>query len=111
MKKIAYLDNKSFGYVIVPLLYTIYIAIFKTDYAEAEIAVAALATIPVIGAGWYFSSFGGVLMAILLVLSNIAILMTDGFPTAFLFNIPDMLIGAVALVFIGWIVGSLGSTI
>jgi diguanylate cyclase (GGDEF)-like protein len=108
MKKIAYFDNKSFGYVIVTLLYIIYIAVFKTNYAEAEIAVAALATIPVIGAGWYFSSFGGMLMAILLILSNMAILMTDGFAPAILFNSPDMLIGSVALVFIGWVVGSLG---
>lgn len=111
MKKLADLDNKSFGYVIVIVLYAIYIAVFKSYYNDAGIAVLALATIPVMSAGWYFGSLGGMVMAIILVLSNIIILMQEGFSPAILFNSPDTLIGSIALLFVGWVVGKLGSMI
>ena len=80
MKNSGYLDNKRFGYITVIILYAVYIALFAVYYDEAGIAVAALATIPVIGAGWYFGSVGGMLTAILLILSNLAILVSDGYP-------------------------------
>ena len=111
MKNSGYLDNKRFGYITVIILYAVYIALFAVYYDEAGIAVAALATIPVIGAGWYFGSVGGMLTAILLILSNLAILVSDGYPAFLVFSSPDTLIGSPALLFIGWVVGLLGSKI
>jgi diguanylate cyclase (GGDEF)-like protein len=111
MKRFTYPDNITFGYVIVLLLFAVYLALFRMYYVTAGIAVAALATIPVIGAGWYLGSSKGMWMACFIVLTNIVILMSDGYSLRFIFTGPDMLIGFLALVFIGWVVGSLGSMI
>jgi diguanylate cyclase (GGDEF)-like protein len=107
MKNFAYLDNKRSGYIILVILYAGYLAITTVYYDEAGIAVAALATLPVIAAGWYFGSIGGMLTALFLTLANLAILISDGYSLAFLINSPDTLIGTVALVFIGWVIGRL----
>ena len=111
MKRFTYPDNITFGYVIVLLLFAVYIALFRMHYATAGIAVAALATIPVIGAGWHLGSAKGMWTAFFIVLTNTLILMSDGYSLSFIFSGPDMLTGFVALGFIGWVVGSLGSMI
>lgn len=111
MKNFSYLDNKTFGYSIVIILCAIYIAVSIVYYDDTGVAVAALSTIPVICAGLYFGAPGGILVAILMVLSDIAILISDGFSPIVIFNSPDTLIGVPALVLIGWVVGKLGSTI
>jgi diguanylate cyclase (GGDEF)-like protein len=111
MKNIAFPENKNLGYSIVIVLYAAYLGIFKTFYDDAGIAVAALATIPVIAAGWFFSSWGGALTAVLLVLSNIVILMTEGYSAIIVFESPDTVIGSLALAFIGWVIGRLGTSI
>ena len=107
MKNFAYLDNKRSGSIILIILSAVCIAITSVYYDVAGLAVAALATIPVIAAGWYFGSTGGMLTALLLTLADLAILMSDGYPLAFLLNSPDTLIGTVALVFMGWVIGRL----
>lgn len=78
---------------------------------QAGIAVAALSTIPVIVAGRFFGSYHGMVTAVLMVLANLSILSLEGYPFVVLFNSPDTLVGATALVFIGWVVGKLGSII
>jgi hypothetical protein len=80
-------------------------------YGTAGIAVAALATIPVIGAGWYLGSSRGMWTACFIVMTNTLVLMSDGYPLNVIFTGPDMLIGFLALGFIGWVVGSLGAMI
>ena len=107
LKKLGYPENKSFHLFIVILIYALYIAISVVYHNEAGLAVAALSTIPVIAASWYFGSFGGMLTAILLALANLVILMADGYPLDLLLSSPDTLIGTVALLFIGWVVGRL----
>ncbi len=107
MQRLGYPENKSFRFFIVIIIYAIYIAISVVYHNKAGLAVAALSTIPVIAASWYFGSLGGILTAILLTLANLAILMADGYPLALLLSSPDTLIGTVALLFIGWVVGRL----
>ena len=108
MHKFFYSDNKSIRFFIAILLYTFYIVISFVYIYQAGIAVAALSTIPVIVAGWFFGSYHGMVTAILMVLANISILSLDGYSLVSLFNSPDTLIGTTALVFIGWVVGKLG---
>src|SRR5688572_5925361 len=108
MHKFFYSDNKSIRFFIAILLYTFYIAISFVYIYQAGIAVAALSTIPVIVAAWFFGSSHGMVIAILMVLANISMLSLDGYSLVSLFNSPDTLIGATALVFIGWVVGKLG---
>ncbi|HJQ14759.1 MAG TPA: GAF domain-containing protein, partial [Anaerolineales bacterium] len=111
MQKFVYSDNKSVRFFIVLLLYTLYLVISFAYINQIGIAVAALSTIPVIVAGWFFGSYHGVVTAVLMVLANLSILSLEGYPLVVLFNSPDTLIGATALVFIGWVVGKLGSII
>src|SRR6187200_3382225 len=102
MQKLVNPGNKNLGYVVVIVLFAVYIAIFKGFYQDAGIAVAALATIPAIAAGWYFGCFGGIGMAILVALSNIVILISDGFTPMLLFSSPDTILGSLDLIFVGW---------
>ena len=108
MQRLANPDKKSSRFIIVILLYIFYIVFSAIYHNQAGIAVAALSTIPVIAAGWYFGSLQGMLTAILLVLANVTILVPEGYSPIVLFNSPDTLIGTMALVFIGWVVGKLG---
>ena len=111
MKRFTHPDNITFGYVVVLLIFAVYLALFRMYYGTAGIAVAALATIPVIGAGWYLGSSKGMWTACFIVLTNTLVLMSDGYPLNVIFTGPDMLIGFLALGFIGWVVGSLGAMI
>ncbi|HET6824158.1 MAG TPA: GAF domain-containing protein [Anaerolineales bacterium] len=108
MHKLFYSDNKSIRFFIAILLYTFYIVISFVYIYQAGITVAALSTIPVIVAGWFFGSSHGIVTAILMVLANLSMLSLDGYPFVSLFNSSDTLIGTTALVIIGWVVGKLG---
>ena len=111
MKNLAFLENKTFGYILVIVLYAIYVAVSIVYYDEAGVAVAALSTIPVICAGWYFGALGGILVAVFMIASDIAIMISDGYSLISIFKNADTLIGVPSLIFIGWVVGSLGSMI
>lgn len=111
MQTFVYSDHKSVRLFIALLLYTLYLVISFVYMDQARIAVAALSTIPVIVAGRFFGSYHGMVTAVLMVLANLSILSLEGYPLVVLFNSPDTLVGATALVFIGWVVGKLGSII
>jgi diguanylate cyclase (GGDEF)-like protein len=71
--------------------------------------IAALAIIPIMGASWYFGATGGVLMAILTILANIAILLSKNHTYAELFNKLGNWIGICVLLMVGVFTGILGT--
>ena len=71
--------------------------------------MASLATVPVIGASWYFGVRGGMLTAALAVVANTVILLTGDNPHIGLFTAPGYLIGSASLFLISLVVGSLAT--
>jgi diguanylate cyclase (GGDEF)-like protein len=110
MKQLAYPANKRTPYVIIIIAFALYVAVFAIYHHRAGSGMASLAIIPVIGASWYFGVRGGVLTAILSILANTIVLLTDGNPHLDSFNTPGNLIGSASLIFIGLIIGRLGTT-
>jgi len=109
MQRIAYPQNRITPYIITISTYLLYVIAFAVHHDQAGIGLAALATIPIVGASWYFGVAGGVLAAILSVVSNTIILMTAGHSYKILFDSPGNLIGTFSLIFIGMVIGRLGS--
>jgi diguanylate cyclase (GGDEF)-like protein len=109
MNRLAYPHYKITPYIITFTAYVLHIIVFAVYRDRAGIGMAALATLPVIGAGWYFGVTGGILIAILSVLSNTIILMTSGHSYKVLFDSPGNLIGTFSLIFIGIVIGRLGT--
>jgi diguanylate cyclase (GGDEF)-like protein len=109
MNRLVYPDSKTAPYIIVGVLYALYVAVFVAYHHLAGIGVASLAIVPIIGAGWYFGTRGGVLMAILATLFDTIILGIEDRSFVILFNTPGNLIGTFSLIFIGMVVGRLGT--
>jgi diguanylate cyclase (GGDEF)-like protein len=111
MKQIAYLNDKGFPYLVILVTFGLYVAIFAFYHDRAGIGVATLAILPVIGASWYFGVAGGTLTAVLSILANTAILVSGDHSHKDLFISLGNLIGMLSLIFIGIVVGKLGSII
>jgi diguanylate cyclase (GGDEF)-like protein len=109
MEKLAYPDNKNIPSLVIIFAYAFYVVVFALYHHDIGSGIAALATIPVIGAGWYFGLRGGVLTAILSVLANVAILISETHSNASLLESPGIFIRIFALLLIGIVVGSLGT--
>jgi len=109
MKRIADFNNKGLPYLVILVTFGLYMAIFAVLHRQAGIGVAALAILPVMGASWYFGISGGVLTAILSVLVNAAILITEDYSHAGWLSSVGNLIGALALILTGLVVGRLGT--
>jgi hypothetical protein len=110
MKQLAYPKNKGSPYIIILIAFGLYVAFFALNHDHMGSGVAALATIPVIGASWYFGVKGGLLTATLLILSNLTILFTGSHSHVGFFLNPGNLIGTFSLLRVSLIVGTLGKT-
>lgn len=109
MKNLAYPDNKRVPYILIILAYTFYVVVFALFHHQVGVGLAALATIPVIGASWYFGVKGGVLTAIVSVLANIAVLLSAPHLNETLINSPGNLIRILVLILVALVVGRLGT--
>ncbi len=109
MNRFASLRTKSFPYIIIAITYTLYVGIFTIYHDRMGIGIVSLAIIPVIGAGWYFGVMGGMTMAILSILANTAVLISEGLSYKALFESPGNLIGILSLIFIAIVFGRLGA--
>jgi diguanylate cyclase (GGDEF)-like protein len=109
MRKLAYPDNKTIPYIIIVLTYAFYVLIFGLFHHQLGVGLGAVATIPVMGASWYFGMKGGVLTAILSVLANVAFLLSESHANEVLLSSPGSSIGVLVLILIGLVVGYLGT--
>ena len=110
MKRLGYPPDKRVPYIVVLSTYALYVLIFAMYHHSVGSGIASLATIPVIGASWYFGVRGGVLTAILSILANTIILITENSSHLELFNTLGNLIGSASLILIGLVIGKLGTT-
>jgi diguanylate cyclase (GGDEF)-like protein len=111
MNRLAYPDNKISPYIIVAVTYALYVAVFAAYHDLAGIGIASLAIVPIVGGGWYFGTRGGVWVAILATLFNTLILRVEGHSFIVLFDSLGNLIGTFSLIFIGMVVGRLGTVL
>jgi diguanylate cyclase (GGDEF)-like protein len=109
MNRFAHPANKKVPYFIIPVLFAIYLWSFAVYHEQLGVGSAALAIVPVIGASWYFGVTGGVLTAILSILANVAILVSDTGSQPHLFLSPGNVIGTFALILVGVVIGRLGT--
>lgn len=75
MNRLAFPSYRSLPYLMVMLSFALYVAAFINYHDEVGIAIASLATIPVISGSWYFGIKGGLLTASLSILANLFILL------------------------------------
>lgn len=108
---LSYPENTKPRVIIVAILYVLYVASLILFFEHVGLAVAALSTIPVISAGWYLGSSGGMLTAIILILTNFFFLIREGIPYRAILGNSNYLIAFPALMLIGFVVGRLGSLV
>ena len=109
MKKLLYPENNKLPYIIIITTYSMYVLVFSAYYERLGIGSAALAIFPVVAAGWYFGVRGGVLIAILCVFADLATIIAKTGPEARLFDRPGDVIGTLMLIFVGVVIGGLGT--
>ena len=111
MKRLAYPDNKWFPLLIIIFAYACYAGVFAVYHNRMGSGIAALATIPVILASWYFGMLGGLLAAILSILTNIVVLTAHGQPQNASLLDPANEIRIFSLIIIALAVGKLRGVI
>jgi diguanylate cyclase (GGDEF)-like protein len=109
MQELATLAKKNLPIIFSLLTFTVYVIVFAAYHHRAGIGIAALATIPVLGAGWYFGAPGGVLTALVSILANVAILLAEPHDHPELLANPGSLAGALTLILIGAVIGKIGT--
>ena len=109
MNIFEYLKNKRAPYFGIIIAYAIYVSVFALFHERLGIGVAALAIFPVIAASWYFGITAGVLTAILSVLANVFIIIAEDGTDATVFENPGDVIGTFVLLFIGLVIGRIGT--
>ena len=107
MEHLAYPADKRVPYIIIIIVYIVYVIAFAGFNQRLGIGDLALAFLPVIAASWYFGAPGGVLTAILVVLTNVAIVIVQYGSDFQLFFVPGFWIGTFMLIFIGFVIGNL----
>jgi diguanylate cyclase (GGDEF)-like protein len=80
MKSLAYPESKWVPLVLSILAYAGYAVIFATFHPQLGSGLAAISTIPVLLASWYFGIGGGLFMAVLSIFTNIVVLNLHGQP-------------------------------
>jgi diguanylate cyclase (GGDEF)-like protein len=94
--------------MVVTILYVLYMVVFSLYHDEVGIGITAFSAIPVLAASWYFGIYGGAILAILTVFSNVIILAVEGHSHLLLLEDPGQIIGSISLVVFGIVVGQLG---
>ncbi|HEU4745022.1 MAG TPA: diguanylate cyclase [Anaerolineales bacterium] len=109
MNIFAYRESKRAPYFLIIIAYAMYMAVLALYHERLGIGVAALAIFPVIAASWYFGITAGVLTALLSVLANVVIIIAPGGTAAKVFENPADVIGTFVLLFIGVMIGRIGT--
>ncbi len=107
MQRLAYPQNRTFPYIAVTTIYGLYILLFATLSNSLGIIIGGLGIIPVIAAGWYFGTKGGIFVAALCVLNNIAQTAWQSHSLSRALLNPSNFVGFFVLAVISFIVGGL----
>ena len=105
------LHSKFPSYLLVLLTVLGYIAVFSHYYRQTGIGVASLAIIPVMVASWYLGSMGGMIIAVVMILSNTFILLLGNYSFNGLYLMPGNIIGTFSLFVVAFVFGKLTKVI
>ena len=109
MNRLGYPQNKAFPYIVVAVVYTLYVALFIASFERVGWAIAPLAIIPVMGGSWYFGIKGGILTAMLCILTNITVpMILESSPQEFMDGRGN-LEGSIALLLLAVIMGRIST--
>jgi diguanylate cyclase (GGDEF)-like protein len=99
--------NRNLPYLFTIITFALYVAISTAFHDQFGFGVAALAVIPVICGGWYFGIRGGLLVAVISILTNIFLLVITGQPDNASVLDPGNLVRIFVLLLIAVVVGKL----
>ncbi|HSJ88727.1 MAG TPA: GAF domain-containing protein, partial [Anaerolineales bacterium] len=111
MDRRDFLYSKFSSYLLVLLSVLGYIAVFSRYYRQTGIGIASLAIIPVMVASWYLGSMAGMVIAIVIILSNTFILLLGNYSFEGLYLMPGNLIGTFSLFVVAFVFGKLTKVI
>jgi len=111
MDRPDFLYQKTPSYFIVAISVLGYIAVFAIFFEQAGIGIASLAILPVIIASWYLGTKGGIVVAVICVLSNTLILIMQTHPFSEIYREPGHLIGSFSLILLAIVFGKFTTVI
>jgi diguanylate cyclase (GGDEF)-like protein len=106
MDRRAYLSLKFPSYFVVLVTLLAYVAVFAQYHEQAGIGIASLAILPVMAASWYFGTPGGIVVAVISILSNIFTMALTDYPISDFYKIPGNLIDTFLLIALAFVVGN-----
>lgn len=96
---------KAFPQVVTFLTLVTYATVFALFHDSVGPGIGSLAVIPVITASWYLGVVGGILAASTCVLTDMVVLLRDGYSLTSLYQNPGNLIGVLSLLLVAYVVG------
>lgn len=109
MKRFTELDRHLLPLGLVILTFGSYAVIFMNYHNQVGMGVAALATIPVIVAGWYFGIGGGISVSFLSIVTTLIFQSQVGLPNIALLAEPGNILRIVSLFLVAILTGSLST--
>src|SRR5215216_6837404 len=99
------------SYFVVLLTMLGYILVFSFYRHQVGIGLASLAILPVMVASWFFGIGGGMITAVIAILSNTFILTLDDYSVYDLYKVPGNVIGTFSLFVVALMFGNLTKVI
>ncbi len=109
LRRIGYPEKNVYAVGMVGAAFVAYVALVLRLHPENQEAAHSLAIIPIIGGGWFFGLRGGILFTALSIMLDLALHSSSGQLATDYFRQLDVIIGSLALLFIGLIIGTLGT--
>jgi len=109
MNRFIALLKRFLPHILVAIALASYIVIFAGNNDQLKAGIAALATIPVIVASWYFGVTGGVLTAILSIVVSVVLQLLAGYPLNTLLSDPGNILRIISLAVVAIVTGRLST--
>ena len=99
--------NRSLAYIVVIFTYVFYMIMFVLFYPHSRLGIALFSAIPVIVGSWYFGIRGGILMAILSIVTNGLLPITSEHSLKQFIDDSGGVLGSMALFLVAIVIGRL----
>ena len=109
MNQFTELRQRISPLILVTVAFGSYVVLFAGYHNQMGTGVASLATIPVIIAGWYFGTRGGLSIAFLSIVTSVSLQSLDGHPARVLLSDPGNILRIVALSLVAIVTGTLSA--
>ena len=108
MSRLVYPKNKFFPHSIITITFVLYVIIFAVYRDHAQIGITSLLIVPVLAASWYFGIVGGIVIAVLSILTTVTVEISTGHSEE-VFN-PSNYLRMFTAILVAVIVGKFGTT-